>query len=210
VLRRSLVHVAQTNNFHNQRVNQCNFGFKKHTNSEQLEYRLRTCGELCSGLFTSAYPTASGSLGDILKVRKFPSIDSSDSDRKRILLGHIIATKSTSDRVTDAAMDYPKDWKTKYQLTPSTGHNEDGQTVCIHSLCVHPDFAGQGFGLILLNSYIQRIEGSGVANRIALICRDRFVEFYKKANFEVEGPSECQYGGGNWVAMKRDIQKEQS
>jgi ribosomal protein S18 acetylase RimI-like enzyme len=149
-------------------------------------------------------------LGDILKVRKFPSIDSSDSDRKRILLGHIIATKSTSDRVTDAAMDYPKDWKTKYQLTPSTGHNEDGQTVCIHSLCVHPDFAGQGFGLILLNSYIQRIEGSGVANRIALICRDRFVEFYKKANFEVEGPSECQYGGGNWVAMKRDIQKEQS
>jgi ribosomal protein S18 acetylase RimI-like enzyme len=149
-------------------------------------------------------------LGDILKVRKFPSIDSSDSDRKRILLGHIIATKSSADRVTDDAMDYPKDWKTKYQMTPSIGHNEDGRTVCIHSLCVHPDFAGQGFGMILLKSYIQRIEDSGVADWIVLICRERFVEFYKKANFKEAGPSKCQYGGGNWIAMEQYVGEDKS
>jgi GNAT superfamily N-acetyltransferase len=140
-------------------------------------------------------------LGDIIKARKFPSIDSSDTDRKRVLLAHIISTKSSSRVVTDDAMDYPKDWQTKYQLNPSTGHNEDGETVCIHSLCVHPDFAGKGFGKILLRSYVQRIMDSGVAKRVALICRDRLVGYYEKSGFSKVGPSKCQYGGGNWVDM---------
>jgi GNAT superfamily N-acetyltransferase len=174
--------------------------------SEQIEYRLRTCGELCSGLFTSAYPTSSGPLGDIIKTRKFQSIDSSDADRKRVLLGHIIATKSASRIVTDEAMDYPKDWQTKYQLAPSIGHNEDGETVCLHSLCVHPDFAGRGLGKVLLKSYIQRIKDSGVAKRVALICRDRYVGFYEKAGFSKVGPSKCQYGGGNWMDMVLDFE----
>jgi GNAT superfamily N-acetyltransferase len=176
------------------------------TNTNQLEYRLRTCGELSSGLFSSAYPTTSGPLGDMVKTRKFPSIDSSDADRKRVLLGHIIATKTTTRLVTDDAMAYPKDWQTKYQLSPSTGHNEDGETVCIHSLCVHPDFEGQGFGKILLKSYVQRIKDAGVAKRVALICRDRYVGFYEKAGFAKVGPSACQYGGGNWVDMVMEFE----
>jgi GNAT superfamily N-acetyltransferase len=176
------------------------------TNHPQLEYRLRTCGELCSGLFTSAYVTTDGPTGEILKTRTFPSIDSSDTDRKRILLGHIVATKSSSRVVTDEAMDFPKDWKTKYQLTPSIGHNEDGETVCIHSLCVHPNFAGKGLGQILLKSYVQRIKDSGVAKRIALICRDHLVGYYEKAGFSKVGPSKCQFGGGNWVDMLLDFE----
>ncbi|KAH7552306.1 acetyltransferase [Bipolaris maydis] len=173
---------------------------------EKLDYRLRTCGELCSGLFSSAYPTTSGPLGEILKTRTFPSINSTDSDRKRILLAHIISTKSKSPLVTDDAMDYPKDWKTNYQLAPSTGHNEDGQTVCLHSLCVHPNFARKGLGSILLRSYVQRIKDSGVATRIALICRDRYIPFYERAGFKKIGPSKCQYGGGNWVDMVLDFE----
>ncbi|RMZ73498.1 polyamine acetyltransferase [Pyrenophora seminiperda CCB06] len=168
---------------------------------EKLEYRLQTCGELCSGLFSSAYPTNSGPLGELIKTRTFPHIDSSDSDRKRVLLAHIISTKAKSPLVTDDAMDYPKDWKAKYQLTPSIGHNEDGQTVCLHSLCVHPHFARKGLGMILLKSYTQRIKDSGVATRIALICRERYIPFYEKAGFKKVGPSKCQYGGGNWVDM---------
>ncbi|KAJ4363093.1 hypothetical protein N0V83_010213 [Neocucurbitaria cava] len=174
---------------------------------EKLEYRLRTCGELCTGLFSSAYATSSGSLGEIIKARQFQSIDATDSDRKRILIGHIIATKSHSAVVTDDSMDYPKDFRTNYQLTPSTGHNEDGQTVCIHSLCVHPNFSGKGLGQVLLKSYVQRIRDSGVAKKIALICRDRLVGFYEKAGFSKVGPSKCQYGGGNWVDMVLDFEE---
>jgi ribosomal protein S18 acetylase RimI-like enzyme len=103
-------------------------------------------------------------------------------------------------------MDYPKDWQTKYQLTPNTGHDEDGETVCIHSLCVHPDLAGKGLGKILLKSYCQRIKDSGVAKRIALICRERLIGYYEKAGFSKVGPSKCQYGGGNWVDMVMDFE----
>ncbi|KAH7379553.1 hypothetical protein BKA66DRAFT_466267 [Pyrenochaeta sp. MPI-SDFR-AT-0127] len=175
---------------------------------EKIEYRLRTCGELCSGLFSSAYATSSGPLGDIIKTRTFQPIDSADSDRKRILLGHIIATKSKSQVVTDDSMDYPKDWRTNYQLTPSIGHNEDGDTICVHSLCVHPNFVGKGLGQVLLKSYVQRIKDSGVGKRIALICRERLVKFYEKAGFENVGPSKCQYGGGNWVDMVLDFEDD--
>ncbi|KAJ4317095.1 hypothetical protein N0V94_005102 [Neodidymelliopsis sp. IMI 364377] len=168
---------------------------------EKIEYRLRLCGELCTGLFSSAYPTSPGPLGSIQKTRTFPSVDSRDSDRKRILLGHIISTKSASTLVTDDSMDYPKDFRTNYQLTPSIGHNEDGETLCLHSLCVHPDFASKGLGQILLKSYVQRIKDSGVAKRIALLCRERLIGFYEKAGFKKVGPSKCQYGGGNWYDM---------
>ncbi|KAF1945048.1 acyl-CoA N-acyltransferase [Clathrospora elynae] len=172
---------------------------------EKLEYRLQTCGELCSGLFSSAYAITSGPLGELIKTRNFPPIDSADTDRKRVLLAHLVSTKAASRFVTDDAMDYPKDWKTKYQLNPSTGHNEDGQTVCLHSLCVHPSFQGKGLGQILLKSYTQRIKDSGVASRIALICRDRYIAFYERAGFKKIGPSKCQYGGGNWVDMLLDF-----
>jgi GNAT superfamily N-acetyltransferase len=141
----------------------------------------------------------------MLKTRTFPPVDSHDSDRKRILLGHIISTKSSSPLVTDDAMAFPADWRHKYQLTPSTGHNEDGQTLCLHSLCVHPSFAGKGLGHILLRSYVQRIKDSAVASRIALICRERLIPFYEKAGFTTVGPSECQYGGGNWFDMVVDF-----
>ncbi|KAL6711048.1 hypothetical protein ACN47E_006923 [Coniothyrium glycines] len=177
---------------------------------EKIEYRLQICGELCSGLFTSGYATTEGAVGEIVKKRDFASIDSMDSDRKRILLGHIISTKSKSPVVTDDSMDYPKDWRTAYQLTPSTGHNEDGQTVCLHSLCIHPDFAGKGFGQILLKSYVQRIRDSGVATRIALLCRERLIGFYRKAGFKKIGPSKCQYGGGNWIDMVLDFEDDAS
>lgn len=203
VLRGAAVSVLHLeHNFINQYIAYIN------TDHVQLEYRLRTCGELCSGIFTSGYPTTSGPVGEILKTRKFPSIDSHNTDRKRILLGHIISTKSSARLVTDEAMDYPKDWKIKYQLSPSTGHNEDGDTICIHSLCVHPDFQRKGFGQILLKAYVQRIKDSGIAKRISLICRDRFVGYYEKAGFSKIGPSKCQYGGGNWVDMVLEFESE--
>jgi GNAT superfamily N-acetyltransferase len=170
------------------------------TDHGQIEYRLRTCGELCTGLFSSAYPTTPGPLGDILKTRSFPSVDSADSDRKRILLGHIISTKSTGPLVTDAAMAFPDDWRNNYQLTPSTGHNEDGQTLCLHSLCVHPSFEGKGLGQILLRSYVQRIKESGVATRIALICRERLIPFYEKASASTAGAT-----GMTWSLTSKGV-----
>lgn len=107
-------------------------------------------------------------------------------------------------------MDYPKDWRTKYELSPSskTGHNEDGQTVCLHSLCVHPEFQDRGLGKVLLTSWVQRIRDSGVAKRIALICRDRYIAFYERVGFKKVGESACQYGGGGWFDMAIDFEED--
>jgi GNAT superfamily N-acetyltransferase len=169
----------------------------------QIAYRLTVCGELCSGLFTSAYPTVSGPLSKLIKARKeFPSVDSADSDRKRILMGHVIATKFNGSKVvTDDAMAVPSDWKTNYQLGPSTGHHEEGDTICLHSLCVHPDLNGKGLGGVLLRSWTQRMKDAGLGKRVALICRERYVKFYESAGFDKVGPSACQYGGGGWIDM---------
>ncbi|KAF2877351.1 hypothetical protein BDV95DRAFT_625270 [Massariosphaeria phaeospora] len=172
---------------------------------EKLEYRLRTCGQLCSGIFSSAYPTTSGPLATLVKSRTFPSVDSADSDRKRLLLGHIIATRFTSPVVTDASMDFPKDWRTKYQLNPPVGHDEDGDTVCLHSLCVHPNVQGKGLAMVLLRGWIQRIKDSGTGKRIALLCREKLVRFYERAGFKRVGDSTCTFGGGGWIDMVLDF-----
>lgn len=177
------------------------------TDIAQLAYRLTTCGELCSGLFASAYATTTGPLAPLVRARRFPSVDSADSDRKRLLLAHIIATKHTAPIVTDDAMDFPADWRDRFQLAPPTGHNEDGDTVCLHSLCVHPDLHGKGLGAVLLRGWAQRIKDAGIAKRIALICRDRYVAWYEKAGFEKVGPSKCQYGGGGWIDMVMEFGK---
>jgi GNAT superfamily N-acetyltransferase len=100
-----------------------------------------------------------------------------------------------------------QDWQTTYNFSPSTGHIEDGETVCIHSLCVHPDFQKRGLGKVLLKSYVQRIKDSGVAKRVALICRERYIPFYAKAGFTNVGKSKCQYGGGGWVDMVLDFEE---
>ncbi|KAF2732990.1 acyl-CoA N-acyltransferase [Polyplosphaeria fusca] len=168
---------------------------------EKLEYRLSVCGELCSGLFSSGYATTSGKLGELIRSRKFPSIDSSDSDRRKVLLGHVIATKHTAPVVTDDSMDFAKDWKTKYQLAPPVGHNEDGETICLHSLGVHPNFQGKGLGKVLLQGWTQRMRDAGIGKRIALICHEQFIPFYEGAGYTKIGPSKCQYGGGGWFDM---------
>jgi len=117
-------------------------------------------------------------------------------------MGHIIATKyKGSNIVTDDAMAFPSDWKTNYQFGPSIGHHEEGDTVCLHSLCVHPDLNGKGLGGVLLRSWTQRIKDAGLGKRIALICRDRYVKFYESAGFKKVGPSACQYSGGSWIDM---------
>jgi ribosomal protein S18 acetylase RimI-like enzyme len=66
---------------------------------------------------------------------------------------------------------------------------------------VHPDFQARGLGRVLLVSWTQRIRDSGIAERVALICRERYIGFYENAGFRKVGESKCQYGGGGWYDM---------
>lgn len=52
-----------------------------------------------------------------------------------------------------------------------------------------------------MKSYINRMETSGVADRIALIAHDDFLPFYESLGFVNKGKSKAQFGGGGWTDM---------
>lgn len=88
-----------------------------------------------------------------------------------VLLAHIVASKTNSPVVTDASMDFPRDWAEN--PTPTTiGHQEEGRTICLHSVGVLPGFQGRGLGRIILLAYMQQMNGAGIADRLALIAHD--------------------------------------
>lgn len=68
-------------------------------------------------------------------------------------------------------MDYPKDWQTN-PAPSKLGHHEDGRTIALHSVAILPEFQGRGLGRVLMLSYIQHMNGSGIADRLALISHD--------------------------------------
>ena len=49
-----------------------------------------------------------------------------------------------------------------------------------------------------MRSYQQRIESSGIADRLSLVAHDSLISFYEKLGFVNEGASQCEFGGGGW------------
>ncbi|KAF2725825.1 acyl-CoA N-acyltransferase [Polychaeton citri CBS 116435] len=159
---------------------------------EKFHYRLTNCGELSLGIFTSSSPdTAQPSTLESSKP-----IYSGAPNRKAVLLGHIIATKTTNSTVTDDDMKLG-------------GHKEQGRTVCIHSLATLPAYQKRGLGKTLMKAYLQRMEGQGVADRAALIAHGELVPFYESFGFKSMGESKVQFGGGGWWDMVYEFRPEE-
>jgi GNAT superfamily N-acetyltransferase len=89
-----------------------------------------------------------------------------------VLLAHIVATMSLDSVVTDNAMNFPHGWDSERPPAVTTGHQEGGRTICVHSLGVLPEFQGRGLGRILMTAYIQQMSGAGIADRIAIIAHE--------------------------------------
>ncbi|KAK8223784.1 hypothetical protein IWZ00DRAFT_361041 [Phyllosticta capitalensis] len=165
-------------------------------------YRLTVCGELCMGLFTTS--TAPDS--NVPTTSTAHIVESGSPERKEILLAQILATKTRNELISDDDMKVPADWREKpHDAMRSLGHQEDGRTVAIHSLAVLPEYQKRGLGRTLLRAYIQRIQNSGVADRISIITHDALVPFYEDAGFTNRGPSKNQHGGVQWVDMVLDF-----
>ncbi|KAI2473075.1 acyl-CoA N-acyltransferase [Annulohypoxylon bovei var. microspora] len=170
---------------------------------EKFEYRLSVCPELCLGLFCTIVPDKARAEGfeiSTLPVAK-PVETGRDDGAKSVLVAHIIATRSNTKIVTDDNMDYPRDFRTKKQNTTSIGHQEEGQTVCVHSLAVHPKFQGCHLGKLIMLAYLQQLKNAETAKFCALICRSYLIPFYKRFDFRHMGPSKAQFGGGGWHDM---------
>ncbi|KAL8803689.1 MAG: hypothetical protein Q9182_003021 [Xanthomendoza sp. 2 TL-2023] len=131
--------------------------------------------------------------------------DSTAPMKKSTLVAQVIGTKCVSARVTDESMEYPPDWRSRTSLSERQGHQEQGRTIAVHSLAALPEFKGCGLGKIVMKSYMQRMESSGIADRIALLAHDHLVKYYEALGFRNTGRSETKFGGGNWYDMLWDI-----
>ncbi|KAI1379411.1 acyl-CoA N-acyltransferase [Hypoxylon crocopeplum] len=172
---------------------------------EKFEYRLATCPELCIGLFCTVVPGNAKSFEIDTLPPSHPVETGRDDGARTVLLAHIIATRSDGRVVTDAAMDYPRDFRTSKRNTSGLGHQDAGSTVCVHSLSVHPKLQACGLGKLIMKSYLQQLKNSAIADYCALICQEYLISFYKRFNFEHQGPSEAGFGGGGWHDMTLEI-----
>ena len=146
-----------------------------------------------------------------------------------MLLGHLIATKTTHPTVTDADMAIPSpspSSTTTTSNTPTTttsssssnppnpekqelpGHREQGRTLCIHSLAVLPAYQRRGLGRTLLTAYLQRMESHGIADRAALLTHEALIPYYESFGFRNLGRSEASFGGGGWFDMVKELSPE--
>lgn len=69
-------------------------------------------------------------------------------------------------------MELPKDWDSPNATKTDAGHQEAGRTIVLHSVAILPEFQGKGLGRVLVQAYIQQMNGAGIADRLALIAHD--------------------------------------
>ncbi|KAI1816912.1 hypothetical protein GGS20DRAFT_535369 [Poronia punctata] len=172
---------------------------------DKFEYRLTKCPELTMGIFCTVVP-AKAQGWEIETLSTAHPVETSRSDGAvSVLLAHLVGTRTRDLIVTDGAMDYPRDYKTIPSGPSSVGHQEIGRTICLHSLAVHPKLQGVGMGKLLVKAYMQQAKSSDLAGRIALICQDYLVNYYKRFGFSYLNPSIATFGGGGWHDIVFDL-----
>ncbi|AGU73279.1 N-acetyltransferase family protein [Streptococcus constellatus subsp. pharyngis] len=90
------------------------------------------------------------------------------------------------------------------ELFEKVAENPDsGGFIAIQSLSVHPDFKGQGIGILLLAALKEK---AVVQNRqgLNLTCHDYLISYYEMNNFKNEGISDSVHAGVGWYDMVWD------
>ncbi|KAF4807048.1 Polyamine N-acetyltransferase 1 [Colletotrichum siamense] len=175
---------------------------------EKFEYRLSTCSDICSGIFCSIVPSEAKDKDFALET--LPVANPVETGRANgavlALCAHVVSTLGNGPVVTDADMSYPVNWRDQESSKSSgLGHQVMGRTVCLHSFAVAPKLQGCGLGKLMMKSYLQQINNSGVADRVALICQDYLVSYYKRFGFRHVGESRASFAGGGWNDMVIDL-----
>jgi GNAT superfamily N-acetyltransferase len=77
-------------------------------------------------------------------------------------------------------------------------HDEDGETLVIHSVVVDDAYKRKGVGSDLLKFYIENMQQLSVEqlkiNKILLLSKLKYLLFYINAGFTVNGVSSLSYG----------------
>lgn len=183
------------------RIEEACFPPAERASREKVQYRLRQCPELSSGVFIRKFEHELEGGDDSLPAGE-------STIEKEILIAHIGATKMRTQIITDEAMEVPSELD-KYgrSVDPkdSRGHHEDGRTIGVHSVCVDPEYQGNSIGSIMLRDYIQKMTTAHTADNIAIIVHEKLLPFYEKVGFFDVGFSDVQLAGGGWKNMSIEL-----
>ncbi|KAF7559660.1 hypothetical protein G7046_g4492 [Stylonectria norvegica] len=175
---------------------------------EKIEYRIRKSSGVCYGLFNTVRPDdATDKNWQVATLRHSRPVESGRKDHaKFVMFAHIIATLGRHPIVTNDDMACPENWRDAVASKGSAlGHQSSGRTICLHSFAVCPEVQGVGIGKTALVSYLQIMNESGMADRVALICKPYSIEVYKHFGFKDLGPSKKAYPGQGWHDMVLEL-----
>lgn len=145
-----------------------------------LKYRLKTCPELCSGLFIREFTNNNKITENI--------VGNGETVIKETLIGHILATKIDGDKITEESMGK---------------HIESSLTIGIHSLVIHPLHQKKNLATLLMNDFIQKLSNLSVGDKIVLLSKQKLLPFYERLGFVNKGESNCKHGGEVWFDLER-------
>ena len=98
-------------------------------------------------------------------------------------------------------------------------HDDLGDNLCIHSVCVKSTERRRGIAAFLLTKYIEHVRqlkqspaGTGDGekkypnlSKISLICKDHLVKLYDSVGFKLKGPSSVVHGEEAWFDMDLEL-----
>lgn len=80
-------------------------------------------------------------------------------------------------------------------------HESDGTTLCIHSVCVHPEYRRQGIATRMLQAYLAQLPAQ--VEIVLLMTKKTLIPFYSKCGFKLVGKSAVVHGKDPWFEMIR-------
>lgn len=117
-----------------------------------------------------------------------------DSETHKVV-GFLCSTLTTADLVTDESMSV---------------HEPHGKTICLHSVCVSPDYRKQGIATKLMTSWIEQLkqvnkQQGDKYKRIAIMSRPNLLGLYESVGFKNIGVSEVVHGPEPWIDCVLDF-----
>lgn len=105
-----------------------------------------------------------------------------------VLVGYICGTLTSADTLTHESM---------------SKHDPEGQTLCMHSVCVAAEYQRKGIASRMLKAYLRYVQQScPQARSVQLICKKNLIALYESAGFTLTGPSPVVHGQDQWYDLQ--------
>jgi len=79
-------------------------------------------------------------------------------------------------------------------------HTDQGKTIAIYGVDIHPDYQGKGYSRPMMQTYIQNAKNNQ-RKQIILTCKAHLVNYYSSFGYQSIGISQSNHGGSEWFDM---------